>query len=64
MISLAEGVKLVRLARTAVEKYLHESIVINPERESSEKTGIFVTLNYLTSSKKEYLRGCIGFPLP
>ncbi|MFL6474646.1 MAG: TIGR00296 family protein [Nitrososphaera sp.] len=64
MISLVEGAKLVRLARTAVEKYLHESIVINPERESSEKTGIFVTLNYLTSSKKEYLRGCIGFPLP
>ncbi|MFL6477356.1 MAG: TIGR00296 family protein [Nitrososphaera sp.] len=64
MISLVEGAKLVRLARTAVEKYLHESIVINPERESSEKAGIFVTLNYLTSSKKEYLRGCIGFPLP
>ena len=64
MISLVEGAKLVRLARTAVEKYLHESIVINPEEESSEKAGIFVTLNYLTSSKKEYLRGCIGFPLP
>ena len=64
MISLVEGAKLVRLARTAVEKYLHESIVINPEAESSEKAGIFVTLNYLTSSKKEYLRGCIGFPLP
>jgi uncharacterized protein len=64
LISLVEGAKLVRLARTAVEKYLHESMVINPEGESSEKAGIFVTLNYLTSNKKEYLRGCIGFPLP
>ncbi|MDQ3836117.1 MAG: TIGR00296 family protein [Thermoproteota archaeon] len=64
MISLVEGTKLVRLARIAVEKYLDESIVIKPEYNSSEKAGIFVTLNYLTSSKKEYLRGCIGFPLP
>ncbi len=38
--------------------------MIKPEYNSSEKAGIFVTLNYLTSSKKEYLRGCIGFPLP
>jgi uncharacterized protein (TIGR00296 family) len=64
LISIVEGSKLVRLARTAVAKYLDESIVIEPESDSSEKAGIFVTLNYLTSGKKEYLRGCIGFPLP
>ena len=64
MVSLAEGTKLVRLARTAVEKYLQESIMIKPENESPEKAGIFVTLNYFTPSRKEYLRGCIGFPLP
>jgi uncharacterized protein (TIGR00296 family) len=29
-----------------------------------EKAGVFVTLNYLTRSKEEHLRGCIGFPLP
>ena len=23
-----------------------------------------VTLNYINSRKQEYLRGCIGFPLP
>ena len=64
MISLIEGAELVRLARTAVEKYLKESTIIKSERDTEEKTGVFVTLNYVTSSKKEYLRGCIGFPLP
>lgn len=29
-----------------------------------DKFGVFVTLNYLNSRKQEYLRGCIGFPLP
>jgi uncharacterized protein (TIGR00296 family) len=64
LISVIEGAELVTLARTAVEKYLQESIIIRPEKEMLEKAGIFVTLNYVTSSKNEYLRGCIGFPLP
>ena len=64
MISLIEGAELVRLARTAVEKYLQESTIIKSEREIQEKAGVFVTLNYVTTTKKEYLRGCIGFPLP
>ena len=64
MISLIEGTDLVRLARTAVEKYLQESVIIKPEKETSEKAGVFVTLNYVTPSRREYLRGCIGFPLP
>ncbi len=64
MISLIEGAELVRLARVAVEKYLQESIIIKSEKHTLEKAGVFVTLNYITSSKKEYLRGCIGFPLP
>jgi uncharacterized protein (TIGR00296 family) len=64
LISLIEGAELVRLARVAVEKYLQESIIIKSEKHMLEKAGIFVTLNYVTSSKKEYLRGCIGFPLP
>ena len=64
MISLIEGTDLVRLARTAVEKYLQESVIIKPEKETSEKAGVFVTLNYVTTSRREYLRGCIGFPLP
>ncbi len=64
MISLIEGAELVRLARVAVEIYLQESIIIKSEKHTLEKAGVFVTLNYVTSSKKEYLRGCIGFPLP
>ena len=64
MTSLIEGAELVRLARTAVEKYLQESTIIKSERETQEKAGVFVTLNYVTTTKKEYLRGCIGFPLP
>ncbi|MDQ3909033.1 MAG: TIGR00296 family protein [Thermoproteota archaeon] len=64
MISLIQGAELVRLARVAVEKYLQESVIIKPEKHTLEKAGVFVTLNYVTSSKKEYLRGCIGFPLP
>ena len=64
MTSLIEGAELVRLARTAVEKYLQESTIIKAERETQEKAGVFVTLNYVTTTKKEYLRGCIGFPLP
>jgi uncharacterized protein len=64
LISLIEGAELVRLARVAVEKYLQESIIVKSEKHTLEKAGVFVTLNYVTSSKKEYLRGCIGFPLP
>jgi uncharacterized protein len=64
LISLIEGAQLVRLARIAVEKYLQESVIIRSERDIQEKAGIFVTLNYVTTSRKEYLRGCIGFPLP
>ena len=64
LISVIEGAELVILARTAVEKYLLESVVIRSEKDMQQKAGIFVTLNYVTTSKKEYLRGCIGFPLP
>ena len=64
MISLIEGAELVHLARIAVEKYLQESVIIKSEKHMLEKAGVFVTLNYLTRSKEEHLRGCIGFPLP
>jgi uncharacterized protein (TIGR00296 family) len=58
------GEKLVKLARKAVEKYLDESVVINADNSYglTQKAGVFVTLNYL-SNNKEYLRGCVGFPL-
>ena len=64
MISLNEGAYLIRLARTSVERYLLDSEIIKPAEHMREKSGVFVTLNYLNSRKQEYLRGCIGFPLP
>lgn len=64
MISHIQGAELVRLARIAVEKYLQESVIIKSEKHAPEKAGVFVTVNYVTRSKEEYLRGCIGFPLP
>ena len=58
------GEKIVKIARKAVEKYLNESVVINADNSYglSQKAGVFVTLNYL-SNNKEYLRGCVGFPV-
>lgn len=65
MVSDSEGAELVRLARRAVEKYISESVVMAaPENGLQDPAGVFVTLNYLTRSKEEHLRGCIGFPLP
>ncbi|MDQ4050194.1 MAG: TIGR00296 family protein [Thermoproteota archaeon] len=64
MISLTEGAELVRLARSAVEKYLSDSVKVDPQRETAVRAGVFVTLNYLTQTKSEHLRGCVGFPLP
>lgn len=63
MFSDTEGASLVRLARQAVEDYLDKSIIIEPETSDARKFGVFVTLNQVTRTK-EYLRGCIGFPLP
>ncbi len=64
VISDEDGVELVRLARRAVEMYLQESKVIHIEKNEDTKAGVFVTLNYLTRTNEEHLRGCIGFPLP
>lgn len=64
MISDAEGAELVRLARLAVEKYVHESTVIEPAKDLP-KSGVFVTINHYSSAEDNVgLRGCIGFPLP
>lgn len=64
---MEEGVFLVKLARTAVTKYLTESMKIAPPRPPSarlyEKSGVFVTIEKLIG-KEKVLRGCIGYPLP
>lgn len=60
MISDAEGVELVRLARSAVHHYLDRQEVLEANK-AGPLSGVFVTLNYLARNE-EQLRGCIGFP--
>jgi len=62
MIPLAEGEKLLELAKESVRTYFsnQEPNVDKILREKySEKQGVFVTLH-----KQDKLRGCIGFPEP
>lgn len=62
-----QGERLVRLARTAAERYVADSTIIAPDSNNYDglatRAGVFVTLNYLKGAE-EHLRGCIGFPLP
>ncbi|MBU2617289.1 MAG: TIGR00296 family protein [Euryarchaeota archaeon] len=61
MLTLEEGVRAVKLARSAVDKYVRDGEILCPEKlpkKFSEKRGVFVTL------KKNGLRGCIGHPYP
>jgi len=64
VISDSEGTELVQLARTAVTAYLSESKIIKPEVNTDTVAGAFVTLIYLTRTREEHLRGCVGIPLP
>jgi uncharacterized protein len=66
MIGDTEGELLVRIAREAVEAYLEEAIVLSADGRiaSSDRMGVFVTLNYMNDMGEEKLRGCIGNPRP
>lgn len=65
MYSLEDGTFLIRLARAAIEKHLHEGGPMSPPKDTPDKlkkkAGVFVTLE--TYPEKE-LRGCIGYPEP
>lgn len=78
MILDEDGEKAVRLARRVVEAHLNALASSGTEHvgdtnndndhnyefcRNTECCGVFVTLNYLDSHKKEHLRGCIGFPI-
>ncbi|MGA2572606.1 MAG: TIGR00296 family protein [Candidatus Methanomethylicaceae archaeon] len=67
MTSLEEGIFLVKLARTAVTKYMTDSTVMSPPNPPSKsllaKSGVFVTIEKLKGGART-LRGCIGYPLP
>lgn len=61
MLNLEEGIRAVKLARSAIDKYVREGETFYPEKlpkKFGEKRGVFVTL------KKNGLRGCIGYPYP
>lgn len=62
-LSDEDGQTLVKTTRLIVTKYLKENKKMDPSREIKEKfsynSGVFVTL-----TKEENLRGCIGFPTP
>jgi len=65
LLSLEEGSFLVKLARTAIEKFLTEGVKITPPPQTPqrlfEERGVFVTLKQFPSGE---LRGCIGYPEP
>ena len=57
-----DGQVLVKMARTAVTEYLQNNSKINNKEFNSRfniDSGIFVTI-----TKENSLRGCIGYPLP
>jgi uncharacterized protein (TIGR00296 family) len=61
VLTLEEGVRAVKLARSAIEKYIIEGDIISPKKlpkKFDEKRGVFVTL------RQDGLRGCIGHPYP
>lgn len=57
----------MKLARTAVTKYMTDSTVMSPPNPPSKsllaKSGVFVTIEKLKGGART-LRGCIGYPLP
>ena len=62
MISLAQGKKLIKLARDSISSVFSDTefkVKDEFKKEFSEELGVFVTLN-----KHGELRGCIGFPEP
>src|SRR5947209_1282614 len=79
MILDEDGEKAVRLARRVVESLhgplgsSGSSCIADFENNNNDDSydlsgnteglGVFVTLNYVDSSKQEHLRGCIGFPM-
>ncbi|MFB0560811.1 MAG: TIGR00296 family protein [Candidatus Lokiarchaeia archaeon] len=67
-MTLEEGRFLVKLARRTVEAYVKENVKIDVPEDTPakllEKSGVFVTLNTVSTEGDKRLRGCIGFPLP
>jgi uncharacterized protein (TIGR00296 family) len=66
MLTLEQGIKLVRLSRETLENFIiRRKLTLREEKEEFmiEKRGVFVTLNMISQGEK-ILRGCIGYPYP
>lgn len=63
MVSDAEGEFLVKLARSSIQSYLNDKVILDVPEDTpdtlKEEMGAFVTLN-----SNGQLRGCIGYPEP
>ena len=65
IITIEEGIELVRLARTSVESYIKNGKIINSPIKSNKKSGVFVTVYHLNiKNSQKNLRGCIGYIIP
>jgi uncharacterized protein (TIGR00296 family) len=65
VITVEEGIELVRLARISVESYIKNRKIISSPVKSNKKSGIFVTVYHLeTKNSQKNLRGCIGYIIP
>jgi hypothetical protein len=67
LVTLNEGIFLVKLSRRAVSDYIRRGIEPNPPEDTPpslrSKAGVFVTIEEYEGGRKG-LRGCIGYPLP
>lgn len=63
MLSLNDGIKAVKLARSTIEYYVKNLSIPTSELKEIflEKQGVFTTIHTYPEND---LRGCIGFPLP
>ncbi|MCS7135994.1 MAG: TIGR00296 family protein [Nitrososphaerota archaeon] len=64
MLGLDEGIKIVKLARVAIQEYLKSGKIYAVAEGSgipTKESGVFVSLYTYPEGE---LRGCIGFPLP
>jgi hypothetical protein len=63
MFDLQTGKKLIKLARSTVEKHFENKFSLEKTNEKilNDKRGVFVTIE---TYPEKNLRGCIGFPYP
>ena len=61
MLSISDGIELVKLARKTVEHYFVKKEIILKKTKFKEKRGVFVSIHTYPDHE---LRGCIGYSHP